>query len=160
MIAIDRTAVVIEARSWMGTKYHRRAAIKSVGCDCGSFPAAVLANCGLLPADVVATMLSDAANLSDDWFMHAAEEKYLGIVGRYLPKLRDQMTYVNEFVEPGCIIIGKVFSKKNRNHAAVVTEWPMVMDCIYEGVREVNASLDPVWAHKEISVFDPFEAKC
>lgn len=34
MSSIDRAAIVAEARSWIGTPYHYRAAVKGVGCDC------------------------------------------------------------------------------------------------------------------------------
>ncbi|HXF89614.1 MAG TPA: NlpC/P60 family protein [Xanthobacteraceae bacterium] len=30
----NRTAIVAEARSWIGTPYHHQASVKGVGCDC------------------------------------------------------------------------------------------------------------------------------
>lgn len=32
--AVDRAAIVAEARSWVGTPYRHQASIKGVGCDC------------------------------------------------------------------------------------------------------------------------------
>lgn len=33
----SRAALIEEARSWLGTPYHYRAAVKGVGCDCVGF---------------------------------------------------------------------------------------------------------------------------
>ncbi len=32
--SIDRTRIVAEARSWIGTPYHHQASVKGIGCDC------------------------------------------------------------------------------------------------------------------------------
>ena len=34
MHPLTRAAIVAEARSWIGTRYHHRASLKGVGCDC------------------------------------------------------------------------------------------------------------------------------
>lgn len=32
--SLTRAAIVAEARSWIGTRYHHQASLKGVGCDC------------------------------------------------------------------------------------------------------------------------------
>ena len=46
-----RAAVIIEARQWLGTRYHHQAALKGVGCDCGGLVRGVGAETGLLSID-------------------------------------------------------------------------------------------------------------
>lgn len=33
-MSLTRSAIVIEARSWIGTRYRHQASVKGVGCDC------------------------------------------------------------------------------------------------------------------------------
>lgn len=46
-----RAAVVTEARTWIGTRFHHQAALKGVGCDCVGLVMGVGIALGLLPAD-------------------------------------------------------------------------------------------------------------
>jgi hypothetical protein len=46
-------------------------------------------------------------------------------------------------------------NSKRRNHSGIVTDWPKITHCMYEGVKEIDASRDPFWSHKNITVFDP-----
>jgi NlpC/P60 family putative phage cell wall peptidase len=32
--AVERAAIIAEARSWIGTPYHHQASVKAIGCDC------------------------------------------------------------------------------------------------------------------------------
>jgi cell wall-associated NlpC family hydrolase len=70
-----RLAVVAEARSWIGTPYHHRAAVKGScgGVDCGMLLIRVFADLGLIPD-------FDPGHYPIDWHMHRAEERYLGFV--------------------------------------------------------------------------------
>ena len=46
-----RAAVVAEARTWIGTRFHHQAALKGVGCDCVGLVMGVGIALELLPAD-------------------------------------------------------------------------------------------------------------
>src|SRR6202161_3252947 len=74
--AAQRAAVVAEARSWIGTKYHNCADIKGVGVDCGMLLARVFANVGLIP-------FVDPRPYPPDWHLHRDEERYLDFVRQH-----------------------------------------------------------------------------
>lgn len=154
-----REEIVAEALSWRGTKYHRRGALKGVGVDCGSFPGMVLVNVGLIPREHFDAVMKEIEALSDDWFLHSATEKYLEIMERFLTKTEERMTYAKPPIDPGNIILMRTWNSKRRNHAAIVTAWPYVVQASYEGVVEVDASRDSFWSFKQIDVFDPVAEK-
>lgn len=66
-----REAVVREALSWCGTKYHHLADIKGVGVDCAMLLVAVCRSVGLVPADL------DPRPYAPDWHLHRGEELFL-----------------------------------------------------------------------------------
>lgn len=150
-----RELIVEEARSWIGTPYRRRGAIKGVGCDCGSFPGMVLVNCGIIPKKKFYEEMKAIEALSDDWFMHSAEEKYVAILSRYALRLGDRVSYREPKIFPGNIVLMQTFNSHRRNHSGIVTQWPKIVHAVYSGVAEVDASRDAMWGNKQITVFDP-----
>jgi hypothetical protein len=156
---LTRHEFVNEARSWSPTPYVRRTAIKHQGADCGSFLGAVLVAGGFLPAEEFAAALKDIESLSDDWFMHKAGGKYVELMGRYVPKIGERMTYGLPGEPPGNIILMQTGNSKQRNHGGIVTAWPRIIHCCYEGVAEVNVLFNGMWSHKSISVYSPWAAK-
>jgi cell wall-associated NlpC family hydrolase len=71
--ARQRAAVVAEARSWIGTRYHNCADIKGAGADCGMLLVRVFVDTGLVAP-------FDPRPYPPDWHLHRSEEKYLGFV--------------------------------------------------------------------------------
>jgi cell wall-associated NlpC family hydrolase len=69
----QRTAVVAEARAWIGTPYHNCADIKGVGVDCGMLLVRVFVDAGLVAP-------FDPRPYPIDWHLHRSEERYLGFV--------------------------------------------------------------------------------
>jgi cell wall-associated NlpC family hydrolase len=63
----ERRHVVREARSWVGTPYHPQGDVKGAGVDCGMLLVRVFVDTGLCPP-------------FDDWYLHRAEERYLGFI--------------------------------------------------------------------------------
>jgi cell wall-associated NlpC family hydrolase len=122
----ERTAVVAEARTWIGTPYHGCGAIKGVGVDCARILVEVWANCGLIDR-------FDPGSYPTDWHYHRNEEMYLGFIERHTGRVDEgEFRLVNAssnlYVQPGDLLlwkIGKVFS-----HSAIVTEWPNVVHAI------------------------------
>lgn len=47
---IDRAAIAIEARTWIGTRWHHQASAKGAGSDCIGLVAGVAAACGVAEA--------------------------------------------------------------------------------------------------------------
>jgi cell wall-associated NlpC family hydrolase len=71
-----RAAVVLEARSWVGTPYHSNARLKGIGVDCAMLLAEVYAN-------VVAVERIDPGEYSADHAFHSSEEQLATFLGRY-----------------------------------------------------------------------------
>ncbi len=71
MSADVRTAIVAEARSWVGTPYHHHARIKGVGVDCAQILLAVYCDALQLVPSL------DVGEYSVQWHLHRSEELYL-----------------------------------------------------------------------------------
>lgn len=78
--ALERVAVVEEARRWLGTPYHHRACIRGVGVDCAQLPIGVWAGAGLIER-------FDTGEYPNDWHLHREEERYMGIVLRFASEI-------------------------------------------------------------------------
>jgi len=80
---VQRKAVVAEARSWIGTSYHHRAAVKATwsdgerltpgGVDCATLLAQVYEAVGLTPPVPI-------PSYPPDWHMHRKTERYADTV--------------------------------------------------------------------------------
>lgn len=71
--ALERAAVVDEARRWIGTPYYPAADLRGVGVDCGMLLVRVFVDTGLCEP-------FDPRPYSQDWHLHRGEERYLGFV--------------------------------------------------------------------------------
>jgi NlpC/P60 family putative phage cell wall peptidase len=101
----QRSAVVAEALSWLGTGYHHHARIKGVGVDCAQIVCAVFEACGLVEP-------IDPGYYATDWHLHRSEEVYTGWCARYATPV--------ECPQPGDVVLfrfGRCFS-----HAGIVVE--------------------------------------
>jgi cell wall-associated NlpC family hydrolase len=79
-----RAAVVAAARSWLGTPYHHAADVKGPqgGVDCGMLLVRVYCDLGL-------TEPFDPRPYTRDWFLHRAEERYLGFLLAHTHEVRE-----------------------------------------------------------------------
>lgn len=106
----QRTAVINEARSWIGTTYHHAADIKGAGVDCGMLLVRSYVDTGVVPP-------FDPRPYPADWNLHRSEERYLGFIldrGHEVP-----------FPLPGDAVVwlhGRTFA-----HGGIVTEWPRLV---------------------------------
>lgn len=116
----QRAAVVAEALSWQGTRYHHRARIKGAGVDCGMLLAEVYERAGVIPH-------VDPGMYSRDWMCHRDEERYLAFVETYAKRIPGPP-------QPGDIVLYRY--EKCISHAAIVIEWPQVLHA-YAPVLEV-----------------------
>lgn len=78
----QRAAVVLEARSWLGTPYVHTGRIKGVGVDCAQLLIAVFAAAGVIEE-------FDPGHYTHDWYMNQSEELYLGHLMRYAVRTED-----------------------------------------------------------------------
>jgi cell wall-associated NlpC family hydrolase len=128
----QRTAVIAEARSWIGTPYHHAADVKKHGVDCAMLLVRVYANVGLIEN-------FDPRPYTRDWFLHRSEERYLGF-------LFDRAYEVREPGIGDVIVfkIGRCFA-----HAGIVSRVaPLAMihafaptRCVVEDIIERSAEL-------------------
>lgn len=65
-----RPAVVAEAHTWRGTRYHHRARIKGQGVDCAQILIAVYSTAAGVPE-------IDPGEYPTDWHFHRSEELYM-----------------------------------------------------------------------------------
>jgi cell wall-associated NlpC family hydrolase len=106
----ERSAVVEEARSWLGTPYHPHGRIKGVGVDCAMLPAEVYRAVGLVPH-------IEVEDYPMDWHLHRDEEKYLKYVTERATEVDVEL--------PGNLVLykwGRCFA-----HGAIIIQWPIVI---------------------------------
>jgi cell wall-associated NlpC family hydrolase len=117
----QRTALVAEARSWIGTPYHNCADVKAAGVDCGMLLVRVAVDTGLCAP-------FDPRPYPPDWHLHRSEEKYLSFVF-------DRMHEVDK-PQPGDVAvyrIGRCYS-----HGGIVTRSdPLTIVHAYAPVHRV-----------------------
>jgi cell wall-associated NlpC family hydrolase len=160
-----RLAVISEARSWVGTPYHKNGRTKKVGADCATLIFCVYCNTGLISSEE-GGIFSDPSIVprSHDWWQHTSEEKYMLRVLRHALKAVEGISYPSLKALPGNIALVKPWNRdgtterKLFNHAGIVVKWPIVIHSIgTQGVEQCNATSHRLWANKTVAVFDPFE---
>lgn len=144
----QRTCLVEEARSWIGTPYRLRARVKGAGCDCATFLAEVLIACGFADREELGVY-------AHDWFHHTSEERYLLQLVRHAPHTLDTVAYQTSDIQPGSIVLTHAARSKIYNHGGVVIAWPKIVHAIAPAVEEADAGRHPLWAYHAIAVFDP-----
>lgn len=137
---MDRTSVITEARSWVGTPYHHAANVKGHGVDCGMLLLEVYSKAGCFP-------WFDPRPYSNTFFLHGDEEIYLKQCQRFGKEVADP--------EPGDAAlwrIGRLFA-----HGAVVVKWPIVIHavaaeqiCLEDDISRTQ------WAHRPVRFFSPW----
>lgn len=139
MTAPQRSAVVAEAESWLGTPYHHMARLKGVGCDCLTLLAAVYHSAEVIPA-------IDISYYPPDWHLHRSDERYMDGL----------LAYAREVAapEPGDAALfkfGRCFA-----HGAVIVEWPRLIHA-WNGLGVVRADASkPPLAGRPVRFFSPF----
>ena len=144
-----REKVIAEARSWLGTPYHKRAQVKGAGCDCATFIYAVYHTCGLIPDEEIEIF-------SDDWSMHTSDEVYMRRIMRHAEITLEGISYPTLKALPGNIVLTKTDSGRVYDHGGIVTDWPRIIHAVPNAVEEANASQHWLWEFKMVKIFDPW----
>ncbi|HEY1615126.1 MAG TPA: NlpC/P60 family protein [Rhizomicrobium sp.] len=117
--ADERTRVVAEAMTWLGTPFRDQTAIKGQGVDCAMLLIRVFADTGLIAP-------FDPRPYPPQWHLHRDEERFLGWIAglgvevRRAPKAGDVMVYR----------VGRCFS-----HGALVVDGAHVIHAWYKDGR-------------------------
>ncbi len=117
----QRAAIVSEARSWVGTPYHHQADVKGAGVDCGMLLVRVFVDSGMCEP-------FDPRPYADDWYLHRAEEKYLGFVFDRTRQVQD--------AQPGDVIVFK-YGRCYSHGGIVIARNPLRIVHAYQPARVV-----------------------
>jgi NlpC/P60 family putative phage cell wall peptidase len=128
----EREAVIVEARSWIGTPYHHAADVKAHGVDCAMLLVRVYCDLGLVEP-------FDPRPYTRDWFLHRNEERYLNFLLKRSREVREP--------KDGDVVlfrIGRCFA-----HAGIVSRAePLTIihafanaGCVVEDIIERNPEL-------------------
>jgi NlpC/P60 family putative phage cell wall peptidase len=138
----QRTAVVAEAESWIGTPFHHAARVKGAGVDCLMLLAEVYEHAG------VARHVEPPFYVPD-WHLHRDAERYMEGLLHYAQPIDGAPL-------PGDIALfrfGRTFS-----HGAIVIQWPRLIHAYWNiGVVWGDASLYPL-KDRDVRFFSPFGA--
>jgi cell wall-associated NlpC family hydrolase len=153
---IDAVAI---ARSWIKTPYVRGGRIKGVGCDCGTLLAEYLVETGACPEEAMDALIEDLGFLSNDWFCHAAAEKYMASLIKYAPLRWEGVCMGTPPAEPGDIAMYRVVGSERFNHGSIILGWPRAVHAFSTRVAEVRPTLHPLTSHQHMAIFNPWAGR-
>lgn len=143
----QRASVIRVARSWFGTPYHHRAAVKGAGADCALFPLTVYKECGIIPAEY------EPPEYSSQWHLHRSEELYLNEIEKFSSELPMAAGGIASTPQPADFMVvkfGRTFS-----HGAIVVDWPIVIHSyIPHGVTLSDAMRDGQTIGRSFKVYE------
>src|SRR3954452_11723136 len=120
-----RTAIITEARSWVGTPYRLGNPVKKAGADCSTFIYGVYRSLDLVPDEQIGVF-------AQDWYCHTDEDKYFARV-KYLLQVRrhayktaEAVAYRSTKATAGSIVLVKANGSAKYNHGGIVTAWPRI----------------------------------
>jgi cell wall-associated NlpC family hydrolase len=89
----QRAAVVAEAKSWLMTPYHHKAAVKGAGADCAMFPLAVYR--AVMPARFEGLVVPTYPH---DWHQHKDLPIYRDVVASLAHSIAPEVLQPGDFV--------------------------------------------------------------
>lgn len=110
--AEQRAAIVAEAQSWLGTKYHHLGDIKGVGVDCAMLLVRIYQAVGLVPD-------FDPRPYAPEWFLHRDEERYLAGMEKYSRRIEHADAL------PGDLLIYRF--GRTASHGAIVVDDDLII---------------------------------
>ncbi len=146
-----RAAVIVEAKSWLGTPYMSGQRMKGIGCDCGTFLLEVFLRCGLIPYE-------DQGIYARDWHLHAKADWYYYRVFKHASKIAESR-FARELTmaKPGDLVLSKAGHAKVYSHGAIVLRWPLVIHAMVPRVCVVPVT-HKYFSGEEKVIFNPFVA--
>ena len=119
----QRTAVVKEAESWLGTAFHDHGEVKGAGVDCAKMVKLVYRDTGLIPD-------FEIKHYSPQFFLHRSTEAYMGYVLRFAHEIPESETKFGDLV---LYKIERCFA-----HGAIVVGWPDIIHAWYRDKKVVR----------------------
>jgi NlpC/P60 family putative phage cell wall peptidase len=133
-MTITRTAIVAEARSWIGTPYRHQASLKGVGCDClglvrGVWRAVVGAEPEAVPA------------YAADWAEASNSETLADAAARHLTAI------AVADIRPGNLLLFRWRTGFAAKHAAVATAADLMVHA-HDGAAVAEVAIAPWWRRR------------
>jgi|SRR6185437_13544580 len=153
---MTREEAVAYARTWAGTPYVRGGRIRGAGVDCGTLLAEYLVAIGVVSAPEMDALIEHLGFLSNDWFCHAAAEKYEQALSCYARLKWEGACAGTPPAEPGDIAMYRVVGSRLFNHGSIVLGWPRALHAFKERVAECRPALHPLTSHQPMAIFDPW----
>jgi cell wall-associated NlpC family hydrolase len=122
-----RSAVVAEARSWLGTPFRDNGATKGIAVDCAMLLREVYVSTGVLE-------FFEPRPYSTQWMLHQDEELFLSWIQKFGPETNE--------IKPGNVIVyqfGRCFS-----HGAVIVNERDVVHAYKERMKCVVSQLNDI----------------
>jgi len=94
--------------------------------------------------------------LSNDWFCHAAEEKYENALLKYAALKWEGICAGTPPAQPGDIAMYRVVNSQLFNHGSIVLGWPHAVHAFAKGVAKTRPSLHSLTSHQPMAIFDPW----
>lgn len=131
---VDRTAIIAEARAWIGTPYHHQASVKGVGCDClGLVRGVWRALYGREP--------EQPPPYSRDWAEVHRRETLAEAAARHM----QSVAITN--VRPGDVLLFALNDRAPAKHCAILTERDRMVHS-YEAHPVAEVTLSPWWRRR------------
>ena len=133
-MSLTRTAIIAEARDWIGTPYRHQASLKGVGCDCLGLVRAVWRS--LLGAEP-----RQAPPYSRDWAEASGEETLAQAARAHLIEIAP-----SEFT-PGDLLLFRYRERYPAKHAAIVTTSSLMVHA-HDGAMVAEVAISPWWRRR------------
>ncbi len=136
---IARSAILAEAREWIGTPYQHQASAKGAGCDClGLVRGVWRAFHGAEP--------ETAPAYTPDWAERAGAETLLGAAQRHLSEV------AIADARPGDVMLFRMNARSPVKHAAILDEDDRIIHA-YWGRAVVRSRFAPWWRARCAAAF-------
>ncbi len=133
-MSLTRTAIVAEARSWIGTPYRHQASLKGVGCDC----------LGLIRGVWRATVGAEperAPPYSRDWAEASGDETFARAARSHLVEIEPAQAM------PGDVLLFRYAPRYPAKHAAIVTASEAMVHA-HDGECVTEVAIAPWWRRR------------
>jgi NlpC/P60 family putative phage cell wall peptidase len=134
---ISRSAVLYEARSWVGTPYQHQASVKGAGCDClGLVRGVWRAFCSAEP--------EQTPPYTPDWAERGGGEALLTGLRRHLDECAN--------ASPGDVLLFRMDARSPAKHAAILDQGDALIHA-YWGRAVVRSNFAPWWRRRCVGAF-------
>lgn len=133
-MSLTRTAIVAEARAWIGTPYRHQASLKGSGCDCLGLVRGVW-------RAVIGEEPARAPAYSRDWAEASGEETLAQAARRHMIEIP------RTEILPGDVLLFRYRERYPAKHAAIVSA-PEMMVHAHDGAAVAEVAIAPWWQRR------------